>query len=85
MRLQKQISATGKITDECGLLQHKLGCMQKLMFRSCAVMFSWYANVQRDLKYYFKALDREPAVRARSLARQEVNSGFFLPRLKKEN
>ena len=26
-------------------------------------MFSWYANVQRDLKYYFKALDREPAVR----------------------
>lgn len=36
MRLQKQISATGKITDECGLLQHNLGCKKKPMFRSCA-------------------------------------------------
>lgn len=26
-------------------------------------MFSWYANVQQDLKYYFKALDREQCVR----------------------
>lgn len=26
-------------------------------------MFLWYSNVQRDLKYYFKALDPELCVR----------------------